>query len=582
MAKETEIKILLTLDGTQTQATLKLTNDQVEKLKTSVGQLTNSQGQLTKSQTQLGHSQLKVATGSSSMNMAIMQSGYILNDASMIAVNFRMALMGVANNVPMVIQGLMQAKDQASGMGKTLGQVAMQSIRGPGGILLAVNALFLALQLIPGLFDDGTKAIEKQKDEVKKLTNEYEKLSRAQLGHYLVDLKKQLKEFEDKYPAKTQTAFNLTRVFGGLSPVYETTASNDDRFGDASGEVKNIEEKISLIQRELFYKGDIEEANIRIAATQRKLNNLTKENFAIVVSGAKSYDEAVKTLNDWIKADQQFVSGKTTTKLKESILGKESSAALLKQLKQIDAEMKAINNPEDDDYIKLQKERIAVVNKLTNDAEKLIKLIDENSRGRVIGTNRLWDRTRFTESDFLENETSFRVKNRASLFGPVDKNLEAGIGAPAWQTMFAEGGANSLTAGVNTFWDNFINKQREAKDGWDAIWLAMKDSALRQLRDILVSEVWKTLLSLFTSFVPGLGSLVNIGGSAVSAVAGPAGGPMSKITAGGNGMNNLSAMMDSKLDRFAAILEAKQFRVRGEDIETTQTVLKQSKATYGS
>lgn len=356
-------------------------NNSIQGLILAKQKLAMSTNFSTASNKQLAGSMDQVKTYSQNMNMAIMQGGYALGDAAMIGVNFRFALMGIGNNIPFVIQGLMAAKNEASQMGKTLGQVAMQSIKGPGGILLAVNAVMFAMQVLPGLFDDGTQAIEKQKDAVEELTKEYEKLTRAQIGHYLVDLKKLLQEFEDKYPSKTETQFSLTRVFGGQSPLYKGNVSDEKRFGSDAEEVRGIKEKISLLERELLYKGDIEEADLRIRDNQEKLKNLTKDNFALIVNGAKSYKEAYDTLDKLIKADQNLFKD---TKPQKSVLDNliESTEELTKKLRQVEDQIKKTTDPHD--RVLLFKLKFELQNKLgtgTEDIDEINRLINEAALG---------------------------------------------------------------------------------------------------------------------------------------------------------------------------------------------------------
>ncbi len=463
------------------------------------------------SNTQLAATTKQVNTGSTNMNMAIMQSGYILNDASMIAVNFRMALMGVANNIPMVVQGIMAAKNEASGMGKTLGQVAMQSIKGPGGILLAVNGLLLALQLLPGLFADGTEEIKEQREEIEKLTKEYEKLSAKQIGHYLTDLDNKLSEFERKHPSRTETSFSLTRIFGGQSPVFQSNVSDEKRFGDDYEEVKIIKEKISLLERELLYRGKREEADIRLEANQRKLKELNEKNFALIVEGAKSFEEAETTLQKWIKADQKILETEKEIKKNRPLLDIETDAELLKQLEFVNKKLKDIN---------LSKRE-------AHQWDKLRIEIEEKLYG-VVGKSRDSKPYKFEGEGFTRSPEAFGSDlagtTREELKILQEKNKLLKEQKTIWQEM-REVIGDAAKAAV-TAWTSSMNLIRRNQTMLEQFINALG----RAIMEYLTLKAITTAINFITGLLGGGG-----GGAAVGVPAVPSGGIITKPVDGGYG-----------------------------------------------
>lgn len=54
---------------------------------------------------------------------------------------------------------------------------------------------------------------------------------------------------------------------------------------------------------------------------------------------------------------------------------------------------------------------------------------------------------------------------------------------------------SGLMGATDSFWQNFIMDGRVAKDGWDALWLSFKNSALQQLGDILSNELFASLVN---------------------------------------------------------------------------------------
>lgn len=54
---------------------------------------------------------------------------------------------------------------------------------------------------------------------------------------------------------------------------------------------------------------------------------------------------------------------------------------------------------------------------------------------------------------------------------------------------------SGLMGASDSFWQNFIMDGRQAKDEWDALWLSFKNSALRELGDILSNELFASLVN---------------------------------------------------------------------------------------
>ncbi|QQS35778.1 MAG: hypothetical protein IPM56_16275 [Ignavibacteriales bacterium] len=309
--------------------------------------------------------QTKVVPGSYNMNMAIMQSGYILNDASMITVNFRMAMMGVANNIPMVVQGIMAAKNEASGMGKTFGQLAMESIKGPGGILLAVNALMLVLQLLPGLFDSGTKSIADQKEELKKLRDEYAKLTDVQLTNYIQSREEELRKLQEKHPGRKT-------IYAG--PVGEEVAVEVDtkgqaRYGSDFNRVQTLEAELSALKETKTNLGEIENIENRISLNRLQREKLSRNEdspyyWKNVVKTAESFEEARKSLEQYIAADEKLIassnrnSSSTNNNNEEKTKLITTEKELREQLALVNAELLKQNTELDEENLKALRESI--------------------------------------------------------------------------------------------------------------------------------------------------------------------------------------------------------------------------------
>lgn len=182
----------------QTIATLQQLNENVNmnssewtRNATALTNLTAAHDQLLEQKTAMIPAQRGMVQGSQNMTMAISQLGFAVGDASMITLNFRMALMGVSNNIPFIVSYFAEAAREAENMGKSFGSLLMKSLKGGGGLILGINALMLLLQVLPSLFSDTTEEVKKQADEIKDLAKEYDNLS-------LAIMKKEQRELETR------------------------------------------------------------------------------------------------------------------------------------------------------------------------------------------------------------------------------------------------------------------------------------------------------------------------------------------------------------------------------------------------
>lgn len=206
----------------------------------------------------LGMAQSNMLPGQQQTNMAMMQFGYVLNDAQMFMVNARMGIMGIANNIPMIVQGLMQAK-QAAGANVTTWQLLSASLMGGGGVIVGINALMFLLQLLPGLFNKSTEAIQIQKDEIKKLTSEYEKLTQQQIrskrAENEIALSNLTKEFQNKYGDRSDF---LKAIPLGIGNLFSAFAELDEEEQKRYNALVNEKNALDEASKKVGYRKDLE------------------------------------------------------------------------------------------------------------------------------------------------------------------------------------------------------------------------------------------------------------------------------------------------------------------------------------
>ena len=127
-----------------------------------------------------------------------------------------------------------------------------------------------------------------------------------------------------------------------------------------------------------------------------------------------------------------------------------------------------------------------------------------------------------------------------------------------------------------TFWQSFMMDGRQAKDGWDALWLSFKNSALQQIGEILSNNLFAELTSSFsggsskgsflddlfgvvTSFIPFLAdggvvtrpTIAMVGETGREAII-----PLDRFNGGMN-----SGVIERKLDQVISAFENKQFDI---------------------
>lgn len=277
------------------------------------------QAELIALQTRL-HNATRTATettvaGATRMNMAIGGLGYAIGDANMFLYDFRIGMMAIGNNIPIIIEHFVAAKAAATGMGSSVKDVLIASLKGPGGLLLAINAVILAMQILPKIFGEQTEAIKDQAEEIKKLRDEYQKLTREQL-------KQKITQQKDVVSAEENRLKDSRWIFGPAMSQYSTGVifSEEEynkaiqRYGKnaisviekgSKVELNNAKEKLSVMEQELFMLGDKESIQNRLTQLQQKQNDLNEQNWRSLVPQAKDRQEATKIIQDAIKKEEK-------------------------------------------------------------------------------------------------------------------------------------------------------------------------------------------------------------------------------------------------------------------------------------
>lgn len=263
--------------------------------------------------------------GTSQMTNAIGALGWAVGDANMFLVNFRMGMMSIANNIPMIVQGLLQAKAAAEAAGTSIRTALIASLAGPGGLMLAINGLMFALQLLPNLFSETTKSVKDQKEEVDKLRTAYDKLVRSQLQNELMKVKLELSKTSPQQMNYIEKMFARQVALGAPGVVVDQ---------DYVDKVTKLGMQQKIIEDSLLMLGDIDDIQNRLSINQQKLSDLNEQNYKKLVINATSLKEANKILKDWIEEDQKKLdnlSGKKDGKEQDKLFNKIENELKLRQ-----------------------------------------------------------------------------------------------------------------------------------------------------------------------------------------------------------------------------------------------------------
>lgn len=219
------------------------------------------------------------------MNMTMGQLGFLIGDADMFFVNFRMGMMSIANNVPMVVQGLMQAKAAAESSGQSFSKALAGSLMGPGGVMIGINALMFALNVLPQLFNDTTDQVKEQAREVSDLASEYENLTKQQLlyrqAQVQSDLAKMTQELQAKYGGQ--------KSFLGIK--YNSVMETKPMTEEERVRYETLLNENQALDNQLKKTGLIKDLD-------NQINTLLEKRSTLPADQVHAYDKWIKTLKE--------------------------------------------------------------------------------------------------------------------------------------------------------------------------------------------------------------------------------------------------------------------------------------------
>lgn len=220
--------------------------------------------------------------------LAISQLGFAMGDFGMIAVNARMALMGIGNNMPFIIQGFAQLKQEAALAGRTVKQEFMTSLRGPNGLILGVNAALFAMQTIPAIFeainkkakeaaDEGLSRFEKQMKNIGVFNigqTRAEVMGNIAVFEAQLEYARQFKDFQTAQEVGMRLEAERKKLDLIKEKEIEISEQKSKRIGLLKVEIESIEGQINSIGNVAGAEKQITELVDKKALKQKELNTL--------------------------------------------------------------------------------------------------------------------------------------------------------------------------------------------------------------------------------------------------------------------------------------------------------------------
>jgi hypothetical protein len=482
-------------------------------------------------------------TQSTYARMAVQQFGYALGDSSMFAVDFRMGMMGISNNLPFLIQNLSAVKEEAEASGKKVSDFIKGQLTGATGLVLGANLAGVALMTLPQIFEAVNASSKKAADDgLKKFTEELKDMTGQQVQERLSEVKKQLKDINDEKIKYSNITFSA-----GSYPVISFRANNSEENTLPEKQQKLTDEQTKYNEQQKLLTGHLqnqiddydkqikqlkdEEAShekIRVlvdkkAAVQQKINDLQKTSKEIADDNKRASDEArqkeEERYNKFVKELELKVQlaeltkgdvnketldaiDKLNKKLETKNLSLEREIAIRKEIKSLYEHMIELSDKElqeEDKKAKRTKDYLKEVSdKKKDEAEK------EKKRQKDFADlqeNAVADQYKkeYLELEHWKSEELLKWKGNNEAIQLIEeqyKNKRNELIKKEYQekNKVSMSYLNATTDALGTMWDQLIIGGRQAKGPWDAIWLSFRNSALKSLGEILQSQLFTKLL----------------------------------------------------------------------------------------
>jgi hypothetical protein len=199
-----------------------------------------------------------VTKGSANAAMTLQALNYTVRDSPYFFRDFSLGILAIGNNLNPLIDGMTRMKQETGSLTKGL----MASLSGTNGAIFAFSVLVSMLQAVTFAMAKTGKETANTKDEMKKLADEIERMSRGTLKGTIAVAETRLDEMRRRLE---DTANRVTMGSGAVRVIYDPAQQEA---------IKGEEEYIQKLKTRLATLGDIVAINNRIAELRERQNNL--------------------------------------------------------------------------------------------------------------------------------------------------------------------------------------------------------------------------------------------------------------------------------------------------------------------
>lgn len=235
------------------------------------------------------------------------QLGFALGDASVFAVDFRMGLLGIGNNIPFIVQGMMDLQKSAKETSTTFATQFRQALMGPAGIILAVNLFLTVLNILLPM-------LTRTKEKTKELSKETEKYASSlkNLAVAELEIEKQKLELRQK-----QLEAELEATKKKVKPI---------------GSTGQLGQPIFVLTKE--EKEEIENLNLELEKTKTNLkavNEILPESKKLLADAFEDNFKNAREVSERIEALRKEALGVSTQAERDVILARIEQLKLVRQ-----------------------------------------------------------------------------------------------------------------------------------------------------------------------------------------------------------------------------------------------------------
>jgi hypothetical protein len=547
------LKFYLMLDGGQVDSTVELTQDKLKELAGEVQQTAGAMKEGTAATNESTQATAAQGREVSKLTEFYRQERSIHRERSFMFREGRDAIMMMTFSLSALMNSGDNANETQRKFTRSLmeGFIAFQAtdfaIKGlsmamgatlSGGLTLAISAVVGAAILLKGILGVDTEAIKKQKEEVDKLRDSYNKLSVAQIEEQETELKLKLSQEPFKMVKGTSGKF-IAQV-----PEYKTDEGKKLKTQlDLLIEVKNnmgdlvklenqrneLNAKISNLQH--IDDGVISPHNLELLKQYQ--NELTRIKDKIDIINGNS---SKKDLKDAEKSANQFSSEKSQLQTdlakenqekqfnddlqtKDYIQLLDMKSAAEEKYSALLGTLTGINKQTDLNAFETKKElaekEIALITKKIDEDQKLYddagKKALENRKKRYDETQKFnegmkkkyYEKVKYADPEYMTDQTSEVDKNANDFRAAGIKEIDITAYKTAamkeieqdyydWKSeqykkdhQLFEGGLNVMWAGYDTFFHSLTDTTMTGSQRLSAIWTSVKNSFIGMITDML-------------------------------------------------------------------------------------------------